>query len=176
MIHAQAPTKALAWKVVQLFDQFVLYGQTDTITRNSEPLFKLVLWFVLGRGSIHVSSMIHSVRSTVPAVVTISFTLRLFWFAIFWKVGTDGRTDGSLCEYNDHYRPGLWINNWVIYTPMRLITSHKDISLIGRFIVLPYAELDTLVLEITKKSKSWNFLISYIVRDEHYFITQKLKY
>ena len=28
------------------------YVQTDTITRNNEPLFKLVLWFVLGRGSI----------------------------------------------------------------------------------------------------------------------------
>ena len=25
MIHAQAPTKALAWKVVQLFDRFVLF-------------------------------------------------------------------------------------------------------------------------------------------------------
>ena len=29
-----------------------MYGRTDTITRNNEPLFKLVLWFVLGRGSI----------------------------------------------------------------------------------------------------------------------------
>ena len=31
MIHAQAPTKALAWKMVELFDRFVLfctYGQT----------------------------------------------------------------------------------------------------------------------------------------------------
>ena len=27
-------------------------GRTDTITRNNASLFKLVLWFVLGRGSI----------------------------------------------------------------------------------------------------------------------------
>ena len=26
-------------------------GRTDTITRNNEPLFKLVLWFFLGRGT-----------------------------------------------------------------------------------------------------------------------------
>ena len=38
-----------------IFDRFVLfctYVRTDTITRNNESLFKLVLWFVLGRGSI----------------------------------------------------------------------------------------------------------------------------
>ena len=29
-----------------------MFIRTDTITRNNEPLFKLVLWFVLGRGSI----------------------------------------------------------------------------------------------------------------------------
>ena len=43
-----------------IFDRFVLfctyvhYIRTYTITRNNEPLFKLVLWFVLGRGSIHI--------------------------------------------------------------------------------------------------------------------------
>ena len=31
---------------------FVFYRRTDTITRSNEPPFKLVLWFVLGRGSI----------------------------------------------------------------------------------------------------------------------------
>ena len=62
MIHAQAPTKALAWKwfnsLIGLFC-FVrtrtyvrTYVKTDTITKNNEPLFKLVLGFVLGRGSI----------------------------------------------------------------------------------------------------------------------------
>ena len=34
-----------------IFDRFVLFC-TNTITRNNEPLFKLVIWFVLGRGSI----------------------------------------------------------------------------------------------------------------------------
>ena len=59
MIHAQAPTKALAWKVKRLTLWsvcFVLYvctdGRTDTINRNNEPLFKVVLCFGLGRGSI----------------------------------------------------------------------------------------------------------------------------
>ena len=32
-----------------------MYGRTDTFTRNNEPLFKLVLWFVLGRGSISLN-------------------------------------------------------------------------------------------------------------------------
>ena len=38
-----------------IFDWFVLFctdGRTDTITRNNEPPFKLVLCFVLKRGSI----------------------------------------------------------------------------------------------------------------------------
>ena len=30
-----------------------MHWRADTITRNNEPLFKIVLWFVLGRGSIH---------------------------------------------------------------------------------------------------------------------------
>ena len=91
MIHAQAPTKTLAWKVVHhiyfgsrrglnwcspiqlltrpniawlqwsvekwrfrfsMFCSYVrMYGRTDTINRNNEPLFKLMLWLVLGRGS-----------------------------------------------------------------------------------------------------------------------------
>ena len=29
-----------------------MYARTDTITKNNEPLFQLVLWFVLERGSI----------------------------------------------------------------------------------------------------------------------------
>ena len=41
--------------------------------------------------------MIPSARSTVPSVVIIIFTRRLFCFLIFWKV--------YLCENNDHYRP-----------------------------------------------------------------------
>ena len=63
MIHAQAPTEALAEKwfnsLIGLFyfvRTYVTYvrtdGRTDTINRNNEPLFKLVLYFVLGRGSI----------------------------------------------------------------------------------------------------------------------------
>ena len=52
--------------------------------------------------------MIPSARPPVPPEVIIIFTRR-FCFAIFWKVGTDGRTDGNLCENNDHYRPGLWV-------------------------------------------------------------------
>ena len=46
MIHAQAPTKALARKV---------YGWTDTITRNNEPFFKFVLWFVLGMDQLIIN-------------------------------------------------------------------------------------------------------------------------
>ena len=33
-------------------------------------------------------------------------------FVLFWKVGTDGRTDGrtdDMCRNNDHYRPWLWV-------------------------------------------------------------------
>ena len=37
-----------------------------------------------------VSSMIPSARLTDPPVAIIIFTRRLFCFAIFWKVGTDG--------------------------------------------------------------------------------------
>ena len=54
MIHAQAPNQSTSLKSGLIFDRFVLFCfvRTDTITRNNEPLFKLVLWFVLGRGSI----------------------------------------------------------------------------------------------------------------------------
>ena len=54
MIHAQAPTKALAGKMVQFLNR-VCYVRTDAITRNNEPLFKLVLLLILGRGSIILS-------------------------------------------------------------------------------------------------------------------------
>ena len=44
----------------------------------------------------------HNLASTL-------FSLEIcFCFAIFWKVGTDGRTD-NMCEYNDHYWPWLWV-------------------------------------------------------------------
>ena len=49
MIHVQAPTKALGWKMVELFDRcvftYVRYIRMDgrTPSTNNEPLFKLVL-------------------------------------------------------------------------------------------------------------------------------------
>ena len=54
--------------------------------------------------------MIPSARPTVPPVVIIIFKRRLFCFAC-----EDGRTDGNLYENNDHYWPGLWINNRPVY-------------------------------------------------------------
>ena len=36
--------------------------------------------------------MIHSARATVPPVAITILTWKLFCFAKFWKVGTDGRT------------------------------------------------------------------------------------
>ena len=41
------------------------------------------------------------------------FCLKFVFFARFWKVGKDGRTDGQhMCENNDHYfGSGEWINN-----------------------------------------------------------------
>ena len=39
------------WSVRYIRTYVRTNGRTDTITKNNEPLFKLVLWFVLGRGS-----------------------------------------------------------------------------------------------------------------------------
>ena len=44
-----------------------------------------------------VSSMIRSAMPTVSPVANIVFALNLF---LFWKVGTDGRTD-DMCKSND---------------------------------------------------------------------------
>ena len=53
-------------------------------------------------------SMIHSARSTVRPVAITILTWKLFCFAIFWKVGTDIRTE-TTSENSDHYRPWLWV-------------------------------------------------------------------
>ena len=55
----------------------------------------------------------------------------LFCFGQFWKVGTygrtyrhtDGRTDvcDNMCEYNDHYLPGLWSAPWINIEAFALI-------------------------------------------------------
>ena len=42
LIHIQAQTKAQAWKMVH----YLVFGD------GVRPFFKLVLWFVLGRGSL----------------------------------------------------------------------------------------------------------------------------
>ena len=61
-----------------------MYGRTDTINRNNEPLFKLVLWLVLGRGSTrHVyrqctCNVIPSTRPIVTPVANIVFQLFCF--------------------------------------------------------------------------------------------------
>ena len=38
---------------------------------------------------------------SVPPVEIIIFTQRLFVLKV--------RTDGNMCERNNHYRPGLWV-------------------------------------------------------------------
>ena len=50
--------------------------------------------------------MIPSARLTVPPVVIIILTQHLFCFAIFWKVGTDGRKSGR----KQWSFPAEWIN------------------------------------------------------------------
>ena len=55
-----------------------------------------------------VPSMIHSARPTVLPVAITILAWKLFCFARFWKVGTDGRTDNT-CENCDHHRPWLWV-------------------------------------------------------------------
>ena len=57
-IHAQAQTKAQAWKVVHYFWWWCPSVHTSVRTKQNKnrskikPLFKLVLWLVLGSGSI----------------------------------------------------------------------------------------------------------------------------
>ena len=53
-----------------------------------------------------VSSMIHSARPTVSPVANIVCAWN---FVLFWKVGTDERTNGRHVHNNDHYRPWLWV-------------------------------------------------------------------
>ena len=75
---------------------FVLYGRSDTITRNNESLFKLVLWLVLGRGSI---SKFHTVsiknksqnfsdRSSAKFLTIFLLSTIKCWISIFgfWTV------------------------------------------------------------------------------------------
>ena len=50
--------------------------------------------------------MIHSASPQYRTAVKISV---LIWSLL--KSG-DGRTD-NMCEYSDHYRPGLWSASWV---------------------------------------------------------------
>ena len=33
--------------------------------------------------------------------------------AWFWTFGMDGRTDDTLWENSDYYRPGLWSASWI---------------------------------------------------------------
>ena len=78
------PTKALAWEMVSLFDRCVLYvhmyGRTDTITRNKEPPFKLVLlWFVLGHGSLYGTTQVLS------STLNLSKTNRFCWLIILFN-------------------------------------------------------------------------------------------
>ena len=66
LIHAQAPTKAQAWKVVHYFwwwcpsvRTYVPTYKTKQTDQRVKPLFKLVLWLVLRRGSLYDSSLVY---------------------------------------------------------------------------------------------------------------------
>ena len=63
-------------------EQLILLFRQSWLRSRSEKVRK-----------INVSSMIHSARPTVPPVVNIMLIWSLFWLAIFWKVGTDERTE-----------------------------------------------------------------------------------
>ena len=52
--------------------------------------------------------MISSARHTGPTSSDHYFHATIVLFCNILKSG-DGRTDGNLCENNDHYQPGLWI-------------------------------------------------------------------
>ena len=67
-----------------IFDRFVLfctyvyvrtYVRTDTITRNNEPLFKLVLWFVLGRGSKKYSTTLKKLHAKMKTCCNAAWGL-----------------------------------------------------------------------------------------------------
>ena len=66
LIHAQAQTKAQGWKVVHYFWWWCTYTyvcnvrtyKTKQTDLRVKPLFKLVLWLVLGRGSLYDSSLV----------------------------------------------------------------------------------------------------------------------
>ena len=51
--------------------------------------------------------MIPLARPTIPPPIAIIITIQPFFcFATLKKWG---RTDGNMCENNDHYRPGRWV-------------------------------------------------------------------
>ena len=68
-----------------------MYVWTDTITRNNEPLFKLVLWFVLGRGS--KVKIVFATSGTVSQAEGIIDDTSLLIFAFSLVVKFDSKSN-----------------------------------------------------------------------------------
>ena len=79
-----------------------MYVRTDTITRNNKPLFKIVLWLVLRRGSIFFCTYImQDLKVNSSNIVTSSGKLESIKNVIFLDATKDRRHSAYISIEND---------------------------------------------------------------------------